>query len=163
MIPKYLILFTMLFAVLSSYSQNPENHDQHHNHNHANNEIGLSVSPVYFVNEEEVSLAMHLHYVYYFPHTKFGLGLGYERVLDEHKHNFIGIAGNYRPIPELTLNLSPGIAFEGEHKDEKEFAIHFETVYEFELGAFHLGPVVEFAWHPEDIHIGFGIHLGLGF
>jgi hypothetical protein len=159
MFQKILILIVGLLVTINACSQNNVEHDHEHHHG---NEIGLSVSPVYFINAEEISLAAHLHYVYNFPHTKFGLGFGYERVFDDHKHNFIGIEGNYRPINKLTLNISPGIAFEGEHKSEKEFALHFETVYEFELGAFHLGPVLEFAWHPEDIHISLGVHFGLG-
>ena len=137
---------------------------QHHNHEHKHvHEIGASVSPLYFVEESEFSAAVHLHYVYNFPHSKFGLGIGYERIFDDHKHNFVGLELNYRPVHSLVLNLSPGMAYEGEHKDEKEFAIHFETVYEFEFGAFHVGPAFEFAYHPEDIHLSLGIHVGLGF
>jgi hypothetical protein len=91
------------------------------------------------------------------------MGAGYEQVFDEHKHRFVGAEINYRPIHSLTLNLSPGIAFEGKEDVEKDFALHFETSYEFELGAFHLGPVVEAAWHASDYHISMGVHFGLGF
>lgn len=91
------------------------------------------------------------------------MGLGYERIFDEHKHNFIGAEINYRPIHSLTLNLSPGIVFEGKEDVEKDFGLHFEMAYEFELGIFHLGPVVEVAWHANNYHISLGVHFGLGF
>ena len=160
------ILLIYLFSLLAtSVLAQEEGHDQDHEHDHQHShvhEIGVSLAPVYFTGEKEFSVATHLHYVYNFPHTKWGVGLGYERIFDEHKHNFIGLELNYRPVHRLSLNVSPGVAFEGEHKDEKDFALHFETVYEFEFGAFHIGPVVELAYHPEDWHFSAGIHIGLG-
>lgn len=153
---RFLLFSLLLLFTFVVSAQEPVEHE--HNHEH---EIGFSASPVYFVNENQFSVATHLHYVYNFPHTKWGVGAGYERIFDEHNHNFIGIEVNYRPVHRLTLNLSPGVAFEGEHKDEKDFALHFETVYEFEFGAFHIGPVMELAYHPEDYHVSLGIHIGL--
>lgn len=154
------ILLISLFTLYSTILLGQE-HEHDHEHSHVN-EIGVSFAPVYFIGEQEFSFATHLHYVYNFPHTKWGVGVGYERIFDEHKHNFIGLELNYRPIHRLCFNISPGVAFEGEHKEEKDFAMHFETVYEFELGAFHVGPVIELAYHPEDWHISAGIHVGLG-
>lgn len=148
-----LILFTRI-----AFGQEHEDHYHEHNHNH---EIGFSLAPVYFINEQELSLATHFHYSYYFPHTKWGIGLGYEHIIDEHKHNFVGVELNYRPVHPLTLNISPGVAFEGTNWNERDFALHFETVYEFEFGSFHIGPVIELAYHPEDYHISLGIHIGL--
>lgn len=153
--------FFILFVIFSTGAFAQEHHEHDHDHHHSH-EIGVSVSPVYFSKADEFSVASHFHYVYNFSHTKWGVGVGYERIFDEHKHNFIGVEVNYRPVHRLTLNLSPGVVFEGEHKDEKDFALHFETVYEFEFGAFHIGPVLEMAYHPEDYHISLGIHIGLG-
>ena len=163
MIKKTIFPLILLAITIITYAQ--ESHSEHneHNHEHPNNEFGISLSPVYFVKGKELSVATHLHYVYNFTNTKFGVGVGYERIFDEHKHNFLGIELNYRPIHNLTLNLSPGIAFEGDHFDEKEFAMHFESVYEFEFESFHIGPLLELAYHPEDFHISLGIHIGLGF
>jgi len=164
MIPKIVLSFFLFFLVFNSFSQE-HNHTHEHSHevehNHAH-EIGISAGPVYFLSAQEFSFATHFHYVYNFPETKFGLGVGYERIYDEHKHNFIGLEINYRPIHPITVSISPGITFEGEHRDESDFGLHFETVYEFELGAFHVGPMFELAYHPEDWHMSLGIHIGLG-
>jgi len=160
-------IFSVVLLALTIATNAQESLSEHKGHNHENehpkNELGISLSPVYFIKEKSLSIATPLHYVYNIPKTTFGVGLGYERIFDEHKHNFFGLELNYRPIHNLTLNLSPGVAFEGDHLDEKEFAIHFESVYEFEFEFFHIGPLLELAYHPEDFHISLGIHLGLGF
>lgn len=159
---RKILLFCFMFTTFyHAVAQDDHEHDHEHEHHHAH-EIGVSASPVYFMKAGELSLATHIHYTYYFPETKFGLGLGYERIFDEHKHNFVGAEFSYRLIHPLSFSLSPGVTFEGEHPDEKAFALHFETVYEFEIGNFHLGPVFEMAWHSEDYHISLGVHLGLG-
>jgi hypothetical protein len=41
--------------------------------------------------------------------------------------------------------------------------LHIETVYEFEINDFHIGPVLGLGYDPEDYHIGLGLHLGYGF
>lgn len=164
MTKKFLLVVVIALSFLSLKAQEHDQHDDHeneHEHHHVH-EIGVSAASVYFTGEGELSMATHFHYTYNFPHTKFGLGVGYERIFDEHKHNFVGAELSYRIVHPLSISLSPGIAFEGEHRDEKEFALHFETVYEFELGVFHLGPVLELAYHPEDFHVSLGIHIGLG-
>lgn len=141
--------------VLSSYSQD-------HKHDH-HNEIGVAHAPVYFVNEKEVAYGLHLHLVHYGHESNFGIGLGYERIFDEHKHNTMGIVFSYRPISRWTVNLAPGITFEDAEKDNINFALHLESAYEWSLGDFHIGPAFELAYDPEDYHISLGLHLGYGF
>jgi hypothetical protein len=168
MIKRIIIIFFAAFAGSVAFAQEKEhehNHDEKHDHETSHrhiHEIGISAGPVYFFNEKEFSFATHLHYVYNFPESKFGLGLGYERIFDEHKHNFAGLEFNYRLVHPLTLSISPGIVWEGAEKGEAGFGLHGEAVYEFELGVFHVGPMLEAAWHPEDWHLSVGIHIGLG-
>lgn len=161
MIRKLTIGLWAVFFALGIQAQESHEHDHDHEHKHVH-ELGFSVAPTWFANESGTHTAVHLHYVYNFRHTKFGVGMGYERIFDDHKHNFVGIELVYRPVHALSLDLSPGIAFEGDHKDERDFALHFEVVYEFEFGAFHLGPMVELAYHPEDWHYSIGVHVGIG-
>lgn len=149
--------------MLTSYAQQTDAHEGHDHHEHHKNEIGIANSPVYFVKEKELSYSLHIHYSHTISATKFALGIGYEKIFDEHQHNSIGIVGSYRPVEGLSFNLSPGISFEGSEYSDMSFALHIETSYEWEINDFHVGPVFEFAHDSEDNHISLGIHIGYGF
>ena len=137
--------------------------EHEHAHDHHRNEIGIGHSPVYFINEKTFAYGLHMHYIYNIPESKFGVGLGYERIFDEHQHNTLGVVGNFRPMDKISISLSPGISFEENTLSESHFALHVETAYEFEIKNFHLGPVIEVAYDKEDVHISLGVHMGLGF
>lgn len=157
----YSLLFLLIALGQILIAQNYEPTEHHHQHH--KNEIGVANAAVYFVNEREFAYGLHIHYVRSIKETRFGLGLGYERIFDEHKHNTVGIVGSYRPTNRIGIQLSPGITFEDSENSNVNFALHFETSYEFEINAFHIGPVFEFAIDPEDIHLSLGLHIGYGF
>ena len=96
-------------------------------------------------------------------HSKFGVGVGYERIFDDHKHTTWGIVGTYRQIDEWSINLSPGITYENLQTDDQAYSLHIETSYEFEFKWLHIGPVLEFAYEPEDIQISLGVYMGFVF
>ncbi len=154
----------MLLFYATLISAQSEDHDHHlgHQHQHYKNEVGVANMAVYFLKEKEVSYGLHLHWVHQLKESKFGVGLGYERIFDDHEHQTFGIVGAYRPFEGLTFAVSPGLTYEKEEK-EGRFAFHAEAVYEFELGDFHVGPLFEVAYDPEDIHISLGLHIGYGF
>jgi len=131
-------------------------------HEHHKNEIGFSLSPVYFLEEKEFATGLHVHYVRNIQKSKFGMGVGYERIFDQHKHNTFGIEAIYRPIEKLSFSFSPGLTVE-DNNSTANFALHFETCYEFEIKELHIGPAFEFAYDIEDYHISLGIHIGYGF
>jgi hypothetical protein len=126
------------------------------------NEIGIANSPVYLLKEKEFAYGLHAHYIRGLKETKFGIGIGYERIFDEHNHNTIGVILSYAPLEHLALSLSPGITFP-DNDANLNFGIHLETLYEFEIGIFHVGPVAEFAYAVEDYHVSLGLHFGFGF
>ena len=158
---RFSIFLLLILFGQNLIAQNNEHIEDHHDHH--KNEIGIANAPVYFVNEKEFSYGLHIHYVRKIKESKFGLGLGYERIFDEHKHNTIGIVGSYRPIDKLGISLSPGITFEDSESSNINFALHIETSYEIEINNFHIGPVFEIAYDPEDYHISLGLHIGYGF
>lgn len=163
MILKYTLttLLALLVINLSAQDMDHSDHDSHEQ-GHAKNEIGLANSAVYFVKEKGYAYGLHLHYLRRIPKSPFGLGLGYERIFDEHKHNTIGVVMAWWPMESLNLNISPGLTFEDEHPEAK-FAFHLEAAYGFEIRRIHLGPVIEFAYDPEDYHVSLGLHLGIDF
>lgn len=152
---KFYLLFLLAVFSTGVFSQT-------HDHEHSLNEIGIAASPVYFTKEKAFSYSIHAHYVRNILDSKFGFGVGYEIIFDDHKHRSLGIIGVYRPIQHLSLSLSPGVGFEGNF-NEAHFTIHIETVYEFVIKNIHLGPTIGFAYDPEDNHINLGVHIGYGF
>ena len=155
---RLILIFSMILFSLNTKAQQAE----HHDHEHHSNEIGIGNTAVYFLKENLFAYGLHIHYARGIADTKFGWGIGYERIFDEHKHNSIGPEASYRPIEELVFTLSPGIVFEDKNST-KIFALHLETSYEFVVGSFHMGPVFETAFDREDVHLSFGLHVGYGF
>ena len=159
---KKSVLFFVLFSGLSAFGQALEqNHEHEHRHDH-DLELGVALNPVYMIAEQEWTSGLHVHLVKNIGHTPWGLGLGYERIFDDHQHSTAGIVGSYRFTPEWVVNISPGLTWEGAHTDELLPAVHFESAYEFLVGELHIGPAIEYAWDPADSHFSIGLHLGLG-
>ncbi len=157
---KHLFTFALLLCSLASYSQNGSElnllEEEHHNH------FGIATGPVYIINENEIAPGLHFHYMRLIEvgNAHFGIGLGLEGIFDEHRHYATSINFSYLPIHALTLTIAPGIQFAPESED---FTMHFEVVYEFEIGELHIGPVAEYAWSPNDAHAMIGLHIGFGF
>ncbi len=163
---KKALLFSLL--VVSFFNLSAQSDSTTIRHEHHKNEIGMAHAPVYYVKEDEVSYGLHLHYVRNIKNTKFGIGFGYEKIFDDHQHQTIGLVGGYRATENLNFNIAPGITFErSAHEEEGHteaaFALHLETSYEFEVQDFHIGPVLEIAYDPNDYHIALGVHIGYGF
>ncbi|MCB0482182.1 MAG: hypothetical protein KDC83_12160 [Flavobacteriales bacterium] len=157
---KYILGILFSLCVLNAQSQGDE---KEHHHHHHKNEIGMANAPVYFLQDDEFAYGIHFHYVRKLTESKFGIGLGYERIFDDHEHNTFSLVGDYRPIEAWSINVSPGVTYESRAASQLVFSLHIETAYEFELGDFHIGPAAEWAYDTEDIHISLGIHIGYGF
>ncbi len=154
-------MLLILSIALSAQTETKHDHDTDH-HEHHKNEIGIANAPVYFIKEKIITYGLHIHYVRNLMGSKFGVGLGYEKIFDEHRHQTFGLVGTYRPVDRLSVNISPGLTFERQSKSPN-FALHLEMSYEYEYKNFHIGPAFEIAYDPEDYHISIGIHVGYGF
>lgn len=158
------ILFICLLPQVLHAQHHDHDHDHsHHLHEHPKNEIGLGNYLSYLVGENEIAYAIHVHYLRSFEGSRFGAGIGYEHILDEHRHRSLTVIGTFRPASPLVLSLAPGILFGTQEEPGIRFALHTEAVYEFEIGHFHLGPALEFATSFDEYHIGIGLHFAYAF
>jgi len=152
---KYLFFVLLFFLCFRLFAQE---------HHHPEFEIGFSNGLVYNFSEKEPALGIHFHFIKSLGQSDhFGMGLGYELIFDDHKHNTVSLILLYRPIDHLSFNFAPGISFKLSEKSSIAPTMHIEGLYEFELGHFHLGPLVGFAISTEDIHGSVGVHLAFGF
>lgn len=92
----YLTIISCIL-VISAFTQSnnveSKNHDEYdhehkNHHDHHRNEIGVANAPVYFINEKQFAYGLHVHYIRSIPNSKFGIGLGYERIFDAHKAQY---------------------------------------------------------------------------
>lgn len=161
------ILFSGILLLLL-FSASAQHHHDHADHMHADTHqyhIGFGVAATHIVNESGLAPGVHLHFIRQFgEHNRWGLGLGYEGILDEHLHHGINLLINYKLQDHLSINAGPGVVF-SEHNGENERlpAFHTEVIYEFNLGKLHLGPMAGFGIDKEDTHFSAGVHVGFGF
>ena len=155
-----LLIINTIFVFAQDHSHE---HDYDHEHKHAKNEFGFSNNLVFNSHENEFAYGVHLHFVKTMGKSdKFGLGLGYERIFDEHGHNSTNLLIMYRPIHHLSINFAPGVIWTDEDAHIKP-SLHLETIYEWELGHFHVGPLLGVAINPEHFHASIGLHIAIGF
>ena len=154
----------LLFFILSSIVAFSQDHDDHLEHHHPELEFGFSNGVVYNFTEKEAAYGIHLHVIKTVSKSdKFGLGFGYEAIFDDHKHNAASFILMYRPIEHLLFNFSPGFSWLATQNNSLKPSIHFEGLYEWEFGNFHMGPLVGIASNFEDLHGSVGLHLAIGF
>jgi len=162
----YLSLYVFLLVVPLMVRAQDHAHEEEHveeHHSHYRNEVAMSNNLVFLGKDKEFAFGIHLHYLRNIGVSKFGAGLGYERIFDEHGHNTVSLAGSYRPFHELVFMVSPGITFDDQGEKHLDFSMHLEAGYEFEIKHIHIGPVLGVAFIPGDYHLSLGLHLGYGF
>jgi len=164
---RFFCLFVSLFiSVVSAAQEHDHEHDDDDHHVHDLNpyEVGVSNGVVYNATEKEFAYVAHAHFIKLVGKNHlFGLGVGYERIFDEHQHNALNVIFHYRPGDHWAVNLAPGIVWLSSEKKSAKPALHIEGLYEFETGRFHLGPIFGISFNPEDFHVSLGLHLAFGF
>ena len=168
MISRLLLLFSILFISFCGYTQHEqkiESHQHEEGHIHNRNEISIAVGVVPLPEEDKVTAGIHLHYVRGVGSSnRFGIGIGFETILDEHKHYTVSAVFQYRIYKGLFIGYGPGIMIKKENSEtELQFAQHFELAYEFEVGKFHIGPMAEVGGENNAVHYMIGVHFGMDF
>lgn len=154
-------LATLIILSLVTYSQEHDRRPEIE-HQHPEVEFGVSNGVVYNFTEKEAAYGIHLHVIKTINKSdKFGLGFGYEAIFDDHRHNAVSFIIAYRPIDQFSLNLSPGISWLSTENDSAKPSLHLEALYEWEVGIFHIGPLVGVASNFEDFHGSVGLHLAI--
>jgi len=151
--PRLIFILSIVLFPIISFSQD---HGEHRN------EIGLGAGAAKIIHEPGMAPSVHLHVSRSFKEeSPFSGGLGFEAVFDEHRHTFFSLGIAYTFRHSLTAGISPGIFIAS--SDEKAFGLHLELNYGFEIQHIHLGPMIEYGIGPEESHLTFGIHTGIGF
>ncbi|HAF29065.1 MAG TPA: hypothetical protein DCG75_08450 [Bacteroidales bacterium] len=155
------ILFSLAALNLRAQIDSSNHFEELH---HSEYELGFSNGIVYDFGESELAYGLHLHFVKTIGKSdKIGIGLGYERIFDDHKHNAVSVIFLFRPIEHFSLNLAPGVSWLATESNSEKFSMHLESLYEWELGNFHFGPLLGVATNMEDFHASLGIHIAIGF
>lgn len=160
---KSLLLFLVLNTIFLSVSGR---HDEHeHLHDFHKYHLGFGVAGAHIKSTNGISPGFHIHLLRQLgEEKKWGIGLGYEAIVEENLHNGLNLLANWHPVDFLSVNAGPGIAF-GKHDGTNEVlpAFHTEAVFEFNVGNIHIGPMAGFGIDREESHFSVGVHLGFGF
>jgi hypothetical protein len=161
---RYFVILAMLIVLSFVVYSQEHDHKRESEHLHPEVEIGVSNGIVYNFTEKEAAYGIHVHVVKTINKSdKFGLGFGYEAIFDDHRHNAVSFIIAYRPVDQFSFNFSPGISWLSTENDSAKPSLHLEALYEWELGIFHVGPLVGVASNFEDFHGSVGLHLAIGF
>ena len=156
-----IIILTTLFLVapVSIFAQ-IDGHADEHQHPW---ELGGALGAVYSIKESHIAPGLHAHLLKNLGEEKrFGVGLGFETILDEHHHLNFGIPLNYNTMNGFVFTATPGVLFKRELEWEMDPSVHVEILYEFTFEHYHLGPMVEIALAANDYHFMLGFHVGFG-
>ena len=157
-----LLIAFFLLILFPVFAQEEE--EQEHLHKHRN-EMSVATGVVPLPAEDELTIGFHFHYIKGLGESgRLGIGLGFETIIDEHKHYTFSVVGQFRVVAGLSVAYAPGIMIREEHEETLyQLAHHIEAAYEFEFGSFHIGPMVEVGIEEIGVHYMAGLHFGIDF
>ena len=151
-----LLCVLLLCAPIAETAASATPEKAHHSH-HV--ELGFAPGLAWLVKEGELAVGLHGHALMAIGHSRWRLGIGVEKLLIEERHDTFSGVVQYALTSLWSVSIAPGLTLEG---DEFLPSVHLETVYEFALGRYHLGPVLELAADPDDVHLSLGVLIGFG-
>jgi hypothetical protein len=177
----------MIVGLILSVTAYCEDTHHHEHHDTGGIELGFSFGYVYFdengeahgdngLHEEEghpegeddsdEGLALHVHVGKRLGEegllAHVSLGIGAEVILADHEHYALMAFASVYPWRGLVLSVGPGVEW-AEHEGEwaSEYSTHLEAAYVFEMGEWHLGPMVDFSKTDDGEHYTVGLHVGI--
>ena len=97
---KFLSIFFVL--ILNSLNLEAQIAKEKEDHNHKN-EVSLATGIVPLPAEDKVTAGFHFHYIRGVGESrKFGIGVGLETILDEHKHYTVSVVFHTEYIKALS-------------------------------------------------------------
>lgn len=163
------IVILLIFQSFPASAQHSQIHGTR-GHGHGSDDphdyhIGVGIAATQVKGEKGPAPGVHLHLLRQLgEHNRWGLGFGYEAILDEHVHNGFNLLLNYRPAHFISFVAGPGVVLANhEGRTELKPALHTEAVFEFNVGGLHMGPMIGFGTDREESHFSLGIHIGFGF
>lgn len=163
----YIFVIVFFFSCLPFFANGakPLSDDHDHVHDLHNWHLGFGSALTKIKGEDKLAPGLHFHLIRQIGHErKFGIGLGYEAIVDKHSHNGLNLIFNVVPFDKLSFNISPGLTFT-EHDNNAEIkpSGHLEVIYEIDFRKIHIGPMIGYGFDKEDSHFAAGIHVGFGF
>lgn len=159
--------FTLLFTIVSAQlilaqdegSQNSESHEKIKD---PGLELVLSGLIIYTPENGMADLATEIHLTYWVSHT-WAFGVGYSQIFEEDGrvgHEIAALA-SVKPWKFLTTNFGPSFSIASSHHNT-ELSAYAEGEFNFEIGAFHTGPLFGMLIG-EEFRLFSGIHIGYDF
>ena len=127
--------------------------------------LGMGLAAAHIFSEKGLAPGFHVHVIRRLDRrARWGIGLGYEAIVDREWHNGLTLMASYSPLSFLSLQGGPGLVISRhDGKTEALPAFHVEAVFEVEWRGVHLGPMIGYGFDKEDSHVSAGIHAGVGF
>lgn len=126
-----------------------DDHDEHDGHDTNDDGIGIHI---------HVGKRLGQHGIL----AHLSLGVGGEAIVAEHEHYALMGFASAHPWRGLVLSVGPGIEWaEHEGEWESQYSTHLEAAYVFDVGEWHIGPVIDYSWTDHGAHFTAGVHFGI--
>ena len=160
-----LIFFGLLLTCLSAHAQELKGDSLLKDglRKEGKNEIAMSTGPFYSIGEGSVLYGLMIQYIRKIRNSRFGLGLGYEKLWDRNKHSTVGLVGVCRPVENLAISALVGVTYLSQPESNSTFGVHTEIAYRVQWKYLLVGPFSELGYSNKSAHVSIGIKAGLKF
>lgn len=127
------------------------------------NEIMMSTGVFFAIGESSILYGLMIQYIRRVGHSRLGLGLGYEKLLDGNKHSTVGAVGVYYPTEDIAISVLAGPTYLRQSEYGASFGMHAEIAYRIQWQGLRIGPFSELGYSIKSAHASIGIKAGFTF